>query len=60
VEMTRQRGRRDPGRARPGRVRRLPEPASEGGLVAHRVQDARPQQPVPAACSRARAWTKYR
>ena len=41
----------DPGRAGPGgpgQAGRLGEPAGVGGLVAHRVQDARPQQPVPA------------
>ena len=51
VEMCRQGGRGDPGRARPGgtgQVGRLPEPAGVGGLMAHRVQDARPEQPVPA------------
>ena len=51
VEVSGQRGRGDPGRARPGgpgQVRRLGEPAGVGGLMAHRVQDARPEQLVPA------------
>ena len=50
VEVRRQGGGGDPGRAGPcraGQVGGLAEPAGVGGLVAHRVQDAGPQQPVP-------------
>jgi aminoglycoside phosphotransferase len=63
VKMRRQGRRGEPGRAGPRRPRqagRLPEPAGIGGLMAHRIQDARPEQPIPPAWARASAWMKYR